>query len=270
MSDIIEKTLTYGRVDDTELLMDIFLPGLVAAPRPAVLFIHGGGWEGGNRSQFAWHSRALAQQGFVTASASYRLSGVAPYPAALDDCQRAVRWLRKNAGELGLDPARLGAVGSSAGGHLVACLGVRETRNDDVADLRGIASRVTCVVDVHGIHDFPGMEESHRTGEYCTRFLGGTRDAKPEAWADASPLRFVDRESAPMLLIHDPGDDVVPYDQSARLAAALINAARPVEFMPSPGSGHGFIYNPDDPWTQRAWPIAGAWLKRCLQKRQDA
>jgi acetyl esterase/lipase len=266
MSSISEKTVVYGRTAHGDLQMDLYLPETELAVRPGVLFIHGGGWEGGNRCQFAWHARDLAQRGFVTASASYRLSGVAVYPAALDDCQRAVRWLRKHAGELGLDPAHLGAVGSSAGGHLAACLGVRGTRDDGDAELRGIDSRAQCVVDVHGVHDLPAMD-GHPTAAYCGRFLGGGLSETPEGWTEASPIRFVDRESAPMLLIHDPADDTVPYEQSARLAEALIKAARPVEFMPTPGSGHGFVYNPDDPWTRRVWPAAVAWLNRFLAQQ---
>lgn len=238
--------------------MDVWAPDAVGL-RPGVLFIHGGGWSAGRRSQFSSHARRLAQEGYVAASADYRLSGVAPWPAALEDCQCAMRWLRVHAAELGLDPARVGAFGSSAGGHLAACLGVRDERQD------GVSSRAQCVVDVHGIHDFPSLHFKVIL-ECAATFLGGDLRARPEAWADASPIRFVDASTAPMLLIHAPDDPTVPFDQSEALAAALIKAGRPCEFIRTPGSGHGFIYNLEGEWSQKVWPLAGKWLAAWLEK----
>lgn len=258
------QTVTYRRIGDTALQMDVYTPEAGAGLRPGVLFIHGGGWSGGNRSQFTWHAQELAKAGFVTASASYRLAPAHPYPAALDDCQAAMRWLRKHAEALRLDPARLGAFGSSAGGHLVACLGVRDTRLDDDPALSGISSKAQGVVDVHGVHDFAALNGArlHPTAE---AFLGGSLADKPEAWREASPLAFVDADTAPMLLVHAPDDPTVPYAQSTRFADALMAVARPFEFMPTPGSGHGFVYSPENPWTLRVWPRAVAWLSSWLK-----
>jgi acetyl esterase/lipase len=257
------QVVTYRRISDIELQMEVFQPEPRDRLRPGILFIHGGGWGGGNRSQFLRHAEQFALLGYVTATASYRLSRVAPYPAALDDCQSAVRWLRAHAPELGLDPARLGAFGSSAGGHLVACLGARDTRDPNASDWPGVSSRVQCVVDVHGVHDFPGLPPDI-LAESLTRFLGGDRAACADAWTDASPIRFVDAETAPMLLLHDPGDSTVPYEQSVQFALALARAGRPFEFIPTPGSGHGYVYNPDGEWTRRIWPFAVAWLAQWL------
>ena len=258
-------TTVYGRAGDVDLMLDLYRPAdRWAGVRPGVVFVHGGGWSGGNRTQFRWHAEQAAAAGYVAISVGYRLTGVARYPAALDDCQRAVRWFRKHAAELNLDPARIGAFGSSAGGHLVACLGVRETRDDSDRDLAGLSSRAQCVVDVHGLHDMPVLA-SHPISEACVAFIGGTNDETPVAWADASPLRFVDAQSAPTLLVHAPDDASVPYEQSVRFATALMAAARPVEFMPTPGSGHGFVYSPDGEWTKRVWPVALAWLNRFLK-----
>ncbi len=256
---INEQTVTYRQIDNIDLQMDIYNPEPGTDCRPGVLFIHGGGWSAGSRKQFSWHARELAKAGFVTASASYRLAPAAPYPAALDDCQYAMRWLRKHADEFFLDPARMGAFGSSAGGHLVACLGVRDTRLNDEPALSGFSSKAQCVVNVHGVQDFPALGESDLTASKAA-FLGGTREEKPEVWKDASPFYFVDAETAPMLLMHDPTDTVVPYDQTTRFADALMRAARPFEFMPTPGSGHGFVYNRENAWTLRVWPRAVAWL----------
>lgn len=261
---VINRTLTYAQVGSVSLEMELFLPTIPAPNRPGVLFVHGGGWSGGGRHQFLWHARDMARRGFVAASMSYRLVPGAIYPAQLDDCQRAMRWLRKHAVEIGLDPARLGAVGSSAGGHLVACLGVRDTRDDSDPELQGVSSKANCVVDVHGVHDLPALIDEKKLVETSIKLIGGPITEKQAAWEDASPLRFVDGNSAPMMIVHDPGDPTVPYSQSVKFATALMNAARPVHFIPAPGAGHGFVYGPQNPWTQRIWPDVVAWLTRHL------
>ncbi|MBT7302770.1 MAG: prolyl oligopeptidase family serine peptidase, partial [Victivallales bacterium] len=81
-----------------------------------------------------------------------------------------------------------------------------------------------------------------------------------DLWIGASPALHADASSAPMLVVHDPDDSTVPYDQSLLLANALMAAGRPLRFLPSPGSGHGFVYNPGNTWTQNVWPLAVAWL----------
>lgn len=278
-------TITYGQTPQQPLELDLFLPASrPTTPQtnlpgvPAVLFIHGGGWSGGNRRQFHWHAAQLAARGMVAASASYRLSKVAKYPSALDDCQLALRWLRQHAADYGIDPARIGVMGSSAGGHLVACLGVRDTRPrprnagegdapgevDAPPELANVSSRAQCVVDVHGVHDLPYHVGKH-LDKTCVEFIGGNLDDKRALWEDASPIRFIDEKTAPMLIIHDPKDTVVPYEDSVLFAHALIRAARPIEFMPTPGAGHGFVYSPSHEWTQRVWPHCVAWLERWLR-----
>jgi pectinesterase len=249
----------YARPGGHALAADLCLPAEGRGNGAAVLLVHGGGWSGGSRAQFRWHAGRLARRGYVAASVSYRLAQVAPFPAALLDVQAAARWLRGQAGRLGFDLGRLGAVGSSAGGHLVALLGVLE------AEEGGISARANCVVDVHGIHDFLLQREAPGGVKPAWQaFLGGSLEEKRDAWLAASPARHVDARAAPMFLVHDPGDEVVPCAQSLALAEALLKAGRPVRFLPSPGSGHGFVYSPRHPWTQKAWPAAVAWLDEHL------
>lgn len=257
------KTLVYRSSGQVELEMDVFPSEQGEGRRPGVLFLHGGGWSGGDRTQFTWHARELARYGFVTATASYRLAPDHCYPAALDDCQYAMRWLRAHASEWNLDPARIGAFGSSAGGHLAACLATRDTRSDCDPALSGFSSRAQCVVDVHGIHDFMTLDPNVLR-ECNLAFLGGTREEKSEIWQDASPAAFVDSQTTPLLLTHDPNDPIVPYQQTLSLALALMKAARPFEFMPTPGAGHGFVYDRENIWTQRLWPRAVAWFSGWL------
>jgi dipeptidyl aminopeptidase/acylaminoacyl peptidase len=122
------------------------------------------------------------------------------------------------------------------------------------------------VVDVHGVHDFARLAADGPGHKASVAFLGGTIEQRPAAWAEASPIRRVGADSAPMLLTHDPGDKVVPFEQSTRFAAALIGAGRPCEFIPTPGSGHGFVYNIEGEWSRRIWPLACAWLRQWLGK----
>jgi acetyl esterase/lipase len=239
------------------LVADGYLPDPDLAHGAAVVLVHGGGWSGGHRDTLAWHAHQLALEGYVACTIDYRLSGTAPYPAALIDCQSALKWVRTNSDRFAIDPNRVGVVGSSAGGHLVACLGAR--------DDGPVSARANCVVDIHGIHDFiPIGNTGTSPVKQATTFLGGSMHEKPEIWADASPVRHVDAHTAPMLLLHDPDDELVPYEQSILLANALMRAARPMQFLPTPGSGHGFIYNPEHAWTQRVWPTVVIWLNLYL------
>ncbi len=105
------KTVVYRTICNTALEMEVFAAEKGEGLRPVVLFIHGGGWTTGKRTSFTWHARELSRYGFVTATASYRLAPDHIYPAALDDCQCAMRWLRAHAAEWNLDPARIGACG---------------------------------------------------------------------------------------------------------------------------------------------------------------
>lgn len=238
-----------------DLFVDAFVPDDATHNGAAVICVHGGGWYAGSRQAFLWHAHRLSLRGYMACTIDYRLSQTAPFPAALVDCQSAVGWLRRQAARFGVGADRIGAMGSSAGGHLAACLGVFENAAEDVS------VKVNCVVDVHGMHDFVSYACGNREiPEYVEAFLGGGISETKELWRQASPALHVDRDSAPMLLVHDPGDTTVSFEQSLILASALMTAARPMRFLPSPGSGHGFVYNPEHVWTQRLWPLAMNWL----------
>jgi acetyl esterase/lipase len=249
----------FATVEGQELITDIFVPVKSKRNGAAVVFVHGGGWNSGERQAFLWHAHRLSLHGYVACTIDYRLTQTAPFPAAVVDCQSAVKWLRNNADRFDIRSDRIGAVGSSAGGHLAACLGVLDNGGETPS------AKVDCVVDVHGVHDFVSMAqdggEVHESGE---SFLGGPFSDNRDIWIEASPALHVDDSSAPMLLTHDPQDKVVPYSQSLILANALMKNNRPMRFFPTRGSGHGFVYNPQNSWTQQVWPIAVAWLDHHL------
>lgn len=237
---VAKRDVTYGDVGGEKLLLDVYYPQSNAPTlRPALIWVHGGGWTEGSKEAFADGARALAELGYVCFSINYRLAAKDHnrWPAQLDDVQRAVRWVRAHAADYGIDPQLLGALGHSAGGHLVACLGTRETRDNSDALLAPYSSRVTCVVDMSGPVDLINRENALGDG-VVRNLLGGTPAERPEAARDASPLFHVDAKSAPFLILHGQLDELVHPHQAERLAAALRAAGVEAKLVIFKDEGH--------------------------------
>lgn len=263
--------LPYGT--DPAQKMDVYLPTGFAGLRPGVELIHGGGWQAGDKSFYAPMGKALAARGFVAFSVNYRLSPAARYPAQADDVQQAARWVRAHAGEYRLDPARLGALGDSAGGHLSLILGTRDTRADAAPVPAAQSSRVQCVVDFYGPSDLtsgmtpatlaaPQTDGQKYVAHVLHDLLGGTPQDSAALARAASPLFSVDAKSAPTLIITGTDDPLVRPDQSERLADALRAANVETTLAVIYKQGHGFL-NPADPQTYGA--MAVEWLTRHLK-----
>jgi acetyl esterase/lipase len=237
--------VAYGEAGGEELLLDAYLPPAREAPRPAVILIHGGGWTSGSRSDMGVAARELAKAGYVAFSINYRLlDTVTPrnlWPAQLDDTQRAVRWVRAHADAYGVDPERLAAYGWSAGGHLAAMLGVRDTRDTSDPDLAAYPSRVDCVVCLGGDVDLSVLQTDASFGQDLAVFLGGTADEQPAAYRDASPLTWVDAMTAPFLIVHGGQEDAILADQSRRMVSALYEAGVRVGYVALADVGHSGI-----------------------------
>ena len=155
--------------------------------------------------------------------------------------QRAVRWIRAHAGQYGIDPNRIGALGASAGGHLVALLGTRDTRDNSDAALAGYSSRVNCVIDIFGPTDFTvDGPLSNEARDILVNFIGKTREEAPEIYRDASPITHIDKKTVPFLIFHGTADPLVPIDQSQRFYDALRRANIEASFTKFEGEGHGF------------------------------
>jgi acetyl esterase/lipase len=256
-----ERGVPYGTVEDEPLLLDVFRPPVRAAARPAVVLVHGGGMWTGSRADMAHPAQQLAQAGYVAFAVDYRLvdaaSGRHRWPAQLDDVQHAVRWVRANAAQYGVDPGRVGAYGWSAGGQLAALLGTRDTR--DVASANAAySSRVSCVVDLAGDVELVEYTRPPALHEVVA-LLGGTSAEVPERYRDTSPLSWIDARTAPFLVVHGAPDDVVPVAQSRRLVSVLRAAGVEVEYAELPDAGHG-----DLNWS-RVGPAALAFLGRHLR-----
>lgn len=264
------RTLTdlpYGSHERNRL--DLYLPDRPKGPLPLVVCMHGGGWTSGDKKDWAWEATRLAEAGLAAASLNYRLCPDWLFPAALDDVQRAVRWLRHRADEHGLDAARFGATGSSAGGHLAAFLALAETREHVADELAPYSSRVSCVVDCYGPVDLVAIKTS-ASAPIIERFLGKPLTA--ETVADhlaASPMAQVAPPVCPFLILHgtlDIGDTRgdVPIGISERFAARLRSCGGTVEFVPVEGGRHGFMENPENPLAQQAMDRAVEFFRRHL------
>ena len=185
-------------------------------------------------------ARELAKAGYVAFSIDYRLLDTVtaqnPWPAQLDDAQRAVRWVRAHADTYGVDPKRLAAYGWSAGGHLAAVLGVRDTRDNSDPGLAAYSSRVDCVISLGGDMDLSVPQADDEYRPFLAAFLGGTAEEQPEAYQDASPLTWVDATAAYFLIVHGGDDDAILADQSRRMVTALYEAGVRVAMSRCPTS----------------------------------
>jgi len=239
----IETDVAYLPAERAEKA-DLYVPTLRAKDTrsPAVLIVHGGSWiEGDKAGGFAFDLGVnLAQRGYVGMSINYALATreKAIWPQNLYDCKTAVRWLRHNAERLQIDPRHIGAVGGSAGGHLVAMLAV--TGPNDRLDPKGPygehSCRVQCAVDFYAPTDLT------RLGYVW--MLGKTRDEAPERYRAASPMPYVDKSDPPMLILHGNADKIVPVKDSELLAAALERVGVERELVIIEGADHGFNLEP--------------------------
>jgi acetyl esterase/lipase len=229
--------------------LDLYLPEQGDGPFPLIAWIHGGGWAAGEKSDCPPLNQGFVARGYAVASLGYRLSGHAIFPAQIEDCKAAIRWLRAHAKEYRLNPAHIGVWGSSAGGHLVALLGTSgEVKEFDVGAHLDQSSRVQAVCDYFGPTDFlqmdahalkgsPLIHDAARSPE--SRLVGGPIQENAAQARRANPISYVTKDDPPFFIVHGDQDPLVPHHQSELLFAALVQAGVPVRFTTVVGGGHG-------------------------------
>jgi len=281
--DTIEffRDLEIGKVGERSLRVNIARPKGAKQLRPAVVFVHGGGWRNGS-SHISGQIALLAENGFVGMTVDYRLSGEAKWPAQIEDCQYAVRWLRLHAADYGVDPQRIGAWGTSAGGHLAACLGVmadipRFLGTSGAADQ---SSAVQAVVDSCGPTDFikgsNGITAAKegQSAEIITALIGAPYEQAPGAWKDASPLAYVRPGLPPFLFVHGEIDPVVPIRHAEELSEALQASGNSTEFLRIKGGVHSFLAPegapPASPALPQIYEVIMDFFKRKLASSDSA
>lgn len=228
--------------------LDLYVPAGVTNPLPVIIWIHGGAWKGGSKERCP--ALRFVSRGYAVASLNYRLSQHAIFPAQMEDCKAAVRWLRAHAQEHNLDPQRFAAWGSSAGGHVVALLGTSGgVKEFDTGENLGVSSRVQAVVDFFGPADFTQMSkfslpnapfDHDAVDSPESQLLGGAVQQNKDRAAKASPLTYVSKDDPPFLIMHGNRDNLVPYQQSELLRDALRKAGVEVTLRIVEGAGHGF------------------------------
>jgi acetyl esterase/lipase len=236
-----QPDITYATVGGEELNLNLSKPKDATGQLPCIVVIHGGGWAAGNRNAHNNVTWQFATKGYVSATISYRFAPKYPFPAQVQDVKAAIRFLRGNAAKFNLDPQRIGAVGFSAGAHLSMMLGSMDKDDglDDVGEFKDQSSKVQAVVSYFGPTDLTA-EYPEATKPILKKFIGGSKEEKPEEAKRASPVTYVNAGDAPMLLYQGTKDRLVPHDQAIRMADALTKAGVPgrVEFLL--GADHGW------------------------------
>lgn len=236
----------FGRANGASLLLDILQPDpLPPSPAPVAVWIHGGGWEAGDKQGGLDLSLnpVMVQAGFVAVSINYRLSDHALYPAQIHDAKAAIRWLRANAAELGIDPDRIGVWGHSAGGHLSALLGT----TGDLPELEGesgapgYSSRVQAVVPVSPPTDFLALPPGWNNVEprsATSKLIGGPLEERRDLVRLANPIAHIRPGTSPFLIIHGEDDEIVPVEQAQLLHDALLRSGADSTFVRLPNADH--------------------------------
>jgi acetyl esterase/lipase len=238
----VERDIVFGKGGAVDLKLDLAMPKEGDGPFPAVLCIHGGGWRGGNRQQMSGSIATFAGRGYVAVTPEYRLTPGSRFPAQIEDCKAAVRWLRANAKKYKIDPDRIGAIGFSAGGHLACLLGTSD-KNDGLEGNGGNpeqSSRLQAVVSFFGPTDLTVLWEKSTENTYLVPFLGGSRTDKADAYKKASPITYATKDDPPMLFIHGTEDKLVPLMQSKLLCDKLQSLGVPATLIEVKGEGHGW------------------------------
>ena len=238
----IIRDIEYSTPNGSPLLLDLFLPEASTIQGfPVVVWVHGGGWKNGSKENP--RAEFLAENGYAVASINYRLTHEAQWPAQIEDCRESVRWLRKNADRYRLDSDRIGAWGSSAGGHLVALMGTL-----DYPENEAVSSQVRAVCDWYGPTELLSMPPNNvgngRTEEDVAnsngaKLLGCTVKDCPELAKQASALDNVTSDDAPFLIMHGDLDPGVPLSQSSRFYKKLKAVGVEAEWVVVKEGGHG-------------------------------
>jgi len=216
------KNIEYKNVNGKSLQLDIYRQKERGELVPLLVFIHGGGWKGGDRADYLVYLIPFAKKGYMTATVSYRLLADGPYPACVEDIFDAFQWFYKHGEEYGYDVNRIAVIGGSAGAHLalMAAYGWNK-RSGSIDTLMNTEKkhRIKAVVDIYGPVDL--TTEYGREHPLVTSFLAKSYEESPQLYVEASPVHYLDRADPPTLILQGTSDDLVPVSQSVNLKSSL-------------------------------------------------
>jgi acetyl esterase/lipase len=235
----VEPNITYVSVGGWEGKLDLYLPRRGSGDLPTALIFHGGGWVTGDKNEVALDVLPYLEMGFAVVNVEYRLARIARAPAAVEDSRCALRWVIRHAPQFGFDTQRLVLVGSSAGAHLalMAAL-VSPSAGFDGSCPGNEALKVAAVINFFGVADVAQLLAPPRPRDFAVGWVGNG-PGREELARRVSPLTYVDKNAPAVLTLHGDADPVVPFEQAARLHAALNRAGAPNRLVPIHGGRHG-------------------------------
>ncbi len=236
--------IQFDQQDGIDLALDLYLPAVNdGLARPVCLYIHGGGWQGGDKADGAGFLRNPVLEGWIGVSVNYRLSGQTSWPGQIDDIHTCLEWISEHAEELNADPQRIVVSGASAGGHLALIAGL------DQAAWRGY--RIIGAFSMFGPTDLQATDWDSHNIRYMIVNLLGADPREPDSLArDASPVHYVDAHDVAVLLVHGDADALVPYAQSSSLLSALQHAGTDARLITVPGGNHGNFEETSPDWLE--------------------
>ena len=229
------KDIEYKNVNGKSLQMDFYRPKNSDEALPILVFIPGGGWSGGKRSDYLIYLTDFAVKGYMTATVSYRLKRDSIYPAAVEDVRDAVQWLFANGENFGYDPSRIALIGGSAGGHLALLAGYGWGKEKAVKNSSGVTEnrrRIKAVVDIYGPVDLTSGYA--QTQSLVTGFIGHSFEERPDLYKEASPINYLKSGLPPTLILHGTSDRLVPVSESDLLQQKLDALGVPCEYYRLP------------------------------------
>ena len=245
----------YGRVSGVQyaqgkvapLLADMYLPKQ-SGLRPAIIFVHGGGWIGGSRTGWTKLIAPFAEQGYVGMAIDYDLSPAVRFPTALEECKEAVRWLRAHAKEYNVDPKRIAVAGGSAGGELAALVALTggDHQYEGAGDFQTFSSNVKAAVLYSSDLDLTKFSDSDSS---INAYLGGSCAEKRELCLEASPQFHLSGPLPPIFIGHGNADEDVPYSQFTQFVAAYKKAGGPITPFTADHGPHAYAAMPQ--WFQQ-------------------
>jgi acetyl esterase/lipase len=249
----IRANVTYGVQNNVETKLDAYVRRGVTSPQPALIFIHGGGWILGTKESSAMAIEPWLEMGWNVFNVEYRLAKVSLAPAAVEDCQCALRFIADHAKDYNVDLGRIVVMGESAGGHLALTTGMIPASAGFVRQCPGGGftgpgasenPKVAAILNWYGITDLNDMLSGPNQRGYAVAWFGSMPD-REELARKVSPIQYVRRDLPPILTIQGDADPIVPYSQSTRLRDALEKAGAPNDLYTVHGAGHG-NFSPDD------------------------
>jgi acetyl esterase/lipase len=225
------KNIEYKNAGGKSLQLDLYRPRNLSGPAPLLVFIHGGGWSGGDRKDYLVYLLSFARKGYVTATISYRLLKDGTYPACVEDVCDAFRWFYMNGSEYGYDPERIAAIGGSAGAHL-AMLAAYGWKKEGADSSSQRPYSIKAVVEIYGPTDL--TTEYARNHNLVTRFLARSYKDDPDLYTEASPVHWAGSSAPPTLILHGTADQLVPVSQADLLKEKLDSLGIPAPIFKLP------------------------------------